>query len=238
MCTKCGEEKDISLFYKDGSKYRSECIKCTRISRRHVTREFENIEDIEGEIWRDVNNSYLVSNKGRIKSKDRYNNSVIYSEAYFLKGQLINAGSNGNGYLFVILNREGVKKREYVHRLVAKAFIKPIKDKPFVNHINGIKSDNNVENLEWVNRSENQLHRYNILKKGNTQKGKPLINNYKSIIENDEHGEIVNRFNNLREASIYYHINYTTLSSILNGKRKLNKKINIYYENGNKSIKY
>ncbi len=63
------------------------------------------------------------------------------------------------GYRFVTLSDLNHKKKSfYVHSLVAEGFIGPRQDKMDVNHINGIKSDNNVENLEYVTRSENMSH--------------------------------------------------------------------------------
>lgn len=68
-----------------------------------------------------------------------------------------------NGYYQVILSLNGVVSLQWVHRLVAKTFLgDPPKDKPHVNHINGIKTDNRVENLEWVTQSENSSHAYRI----------------------------------------------------------------------------
>lgn len=66
---------------------------------------------------------------------------------------------NGNGYKRVIIKR----KKHYVHRLVACAFIPNPQNKPVINHKNGIRSDNRVENLEWVTIAENNLHAYRVL---------------------------------------------------------------------------
>ena len=64
-----------------------------------------------------------------------------------------------NGYVYVQLNVKGVAKTHRVHRLVASAFLsKPLDKFVVVNHKNGNKSDNNVENLEWVTPRENNLH--------------------------------------------------------------------------------
>jgi len=63
-----------------------------------------------------------------------------------------------NGYLVVDLVKNGKRKKHLVHRLVCIAFLENKKNKPQVNHKNGIKSDNRLCNLEWNTRSENQKH--------------------------------------------------------------------------------
>lgn len=67
------------------------------------------------------------------------------------------------GYLFVHLWEKNKGEMRFVHRLVAEAFIANPEQKEQVNHVDGDKTNNAVENLEWATRSENQLHRYNVL---------------------------------------------------------------------------
>lgn len=109
------------------------------------------------EIWIDIKEfegKYQVSNLGRVKSlKD----SSGKHRELILKGR-----SEGHGYLKVDLSKGGKCKSMRIHRLVAEAFIPKPKNKTDVNHINGIKTDNRLENLEWVTRSENLKHAYDI----------------------------------------------------------------------------
>ena len=73
---------------------------------------------------------------------------------------------NRTGYVRAILfNGNGKIKRYFVHRLVAEAFIPNPENKPHVNHIDGDKTNNCVDNLEWVTRSENMQHAYYVLKR-------------------------------------------------------------------------
>ncbi len=67
---------------------------------------------------------------------------------------------NGSGYLFVRLCKDGIRMRQYVHRLVAVTFIENVEGKCCVNHKDGNPQNNAVENLEWVTHRENMLHAY------------------------------------------------------------------------------
>lgn len=98
------------------------------------------------EIWRPVNGAplYEVSNYGRVRN--------------IKSGRILIPIPDKDGYLRVHLNNDNNVKK--IHRLVANAFIPNLMNKPYVNHINGIKTDNTVENLEWVSNAENAKHAY------------------------------------------------------------------------------
>lgn len=120
------------------------------------------------EEWRDIpgfEEIYQVSNKGRVRSLNRisYNS---YGMPRKLKGRLMKLHLNVYGYYDVGLsNAAGKNGNIYkVHRLVALAFIPNPDNLPQVNHKNGIKTDNNVKNLEWCTNAYNVKYGYDLRK--------------------------------------------------------------------------
>ena len=99
------------------------------------------------EYWKEIKGypNRFISSKGRIKSKVRKEKYLKFTD-------------NGLGYLYVHISHNGIPKKKYVHRLVAETFIPNIENLPEVNHINGNKSDNSIDNLEWIDSRKNSHH--------------------------------------------------------------------------------
>ena len=92
------------------------------------------------------------------KERETDPNDIDKKRLFTYKGKLIPFWITKKGYCRCTLNINGNKKNHLVHQLVAKAFLSNENNKPQVNHINCIKTDNTVENLEWVTNTENNLH--------------------------------------------------------------------------------
>lgn len=115
------------------------------------------------ETWRDLEGyegMYQVSDQGRVKSLDR----IIKIEKkgkkveQRLMGKVLSPYDNRKGYLLIDLSKNGKRQREYIHRLVAKAFINNPNELPQVNHLNNVRNNNFVNNLEWTSAQGNVDH--------------------------------------------------------------------------------
>lgn len=140
------------------------------------------------EIWKPINNYesfYLISNLGRIKS--------------LKKNIVLKNLTHNHGYLSISLK----SKCFLIHRLVGIHFIPNPENKPCVNHKDGNKQNNYVENLEWVTYSENEKHACRVLGKANplTNLGKFGVkhHNHKEVIQFDLNKNFVQEFSSLRE---------------------------------------
>lgn len=117
----------------------------------------------ENEIWIDIEGYeglYQVSNYGNVRS-------LNYKRTG--KSKILKQQKHKSGYLKVNLYINGSMRTYLVHRLVCEAFIDNPENKPEVNHVDGNKGNNAIDNLEWTTRSENQIHAWNNGLKENTR---------------------------------------------------------------------
>jgi len=124
------------------------------------------VVNLENEFWKPVEGYfglYEVSNFSRIKSLKRWINNR-YS-GFWKDEMIITPSIHSTGYECVCLSKNGVGKNLRFHRIVAKAFLPNPENKPEVNHKNGNRTDNNLNNLEWCTSSYNQKHAYEKLGK-------------------------------------------------------------------------
>lgn len=115
------------------------------------------------EIWKDIEGYeglYQVSNMGRVRSLERTRsmNQDRVRKPVPVPGRILVPQKKKAGYLGVVLSKDGKQRNVRIHCIVAKSFLPNPEGKPQVNHINGIKSDNRLSNLEWATNSENQQH--------------------------------------------------------------------------------
>jgi hypothetical protein len=113
------------------------------------------------EIWKTIpkyEGMLEASNLGRIRTLDRYISRKDTGTEYFVKGKILKFNKHRDGYLKVYFSVENKGKGEFVHRLVAMAFILNPENKSQVNHIDCCKTNNNVINLEWCTNKDNQIH--------------------------------------------------------------------------------
>ena len=157
------------------------------------------------EIWYKINDyDYFVSTDGRIMNKHG-----------LIKKSIIDK----DGYRKISLWKNGKPKTFFVHRLVATYFIPNPYNKPQVNHINEIKDDNRVENLEWCTASENINHGTRNEKVRSAEMGSK--NHRAKCVEwYDLNGNLIKIFGSIKEASIETGICKTRIYECLTDKRE------------------
>ena len=169
------------------------------------------------EIWKDIpgyDGLYQVSNLGRVKSlpKKRWNGYVFTSR----KERILKPGNDNDGYERVVLCKNKRRKTYKMHRLVITTFVGVSRLE--VNHINGNKADNNIENLEYCTRSENMKHAFKTgLLLPKEQKGE---NNVNATLTDEKVKEIRNLYRGgkyfYRDLAIIYNVGIATISDVIN----------------------
>lgn len=159
------------------------------------------------EIWKDYPEFpeyYEVSNLGKIRSKNRHykkNGKPAYNRI----GKIMKVRKDWMGYMGILLSVNQSKKYHRKRaKMVALTFIPNPENKPFINHINGNKEDDRIENLEWCTSSENAKHRVHILNKKPYFLPHPGNNgdhvSAKPVLMYDFNGNFIKRYDCVKDA--------------------------------------
>jgi hypothetical protein len=190
------------------------------------------------EVWKDVpgyEGLYQASNIGRIKSLVKWDGN------HWTKEKIMSFHKDKKGYIKSSLSKDGKHKTIYVHQIICKTFIPSIENKPHINHKDGNKQDNSVNNLEWCTQQENNIHRFKVLgykisdetkkKMSLRMRGKnnPMYGTNRSGINAPTYkGKIICLNNNkiydiCSDACKDLNISASAISNVLNNKRKQSK---------------
>lgn len=170
-------------------------------------------QPVSGEQWKDVNGYeglYSVSDKGRVRSettKDGNGNKLILSQY------------DKDGYRMVSLRKDGKRKVCRVHQLVMKAFIPNPQNYTMVNHINEIRSDNRIENLEWCDAKHNSNCGTVKERRSKTLREKSLLKKRVQCYDK-ETGSFFKEFLGVKEAAREMKIDSANISRCINGSQK------------------
>lgn len=173
------------------------------------------------ELWKDIPQYaeyYQASTHGRIRAKDRIvtrtRNGVEHQ--YLRRGRIMKAHIEGSGYWQTLITVPGLKKHEKIHRLVSFAWLDNPDGKRCVNHKDGDKSNNVLQNLEWVTHSENLIHAHKTGLKKPQQLGKSGSLHHRSSAVISVNSTAIIEHGSIREASRYFGCDPKTISNHIN----------------------
>lgn len=191
---------------------------------------------MQEEIWKDIEGYeglYQVSNYGRVKSlaRTRFSKNNTIAPVY----ERILKKNNSRGYHSVTLFKNGIRKDNKVHRLVGIHFLIDSDYSLQINHINGIKTDNRVGNIEFCTAKENTCHAYKSLGRIHPTRGKFGAEHHASktiekICKNN--GKLLQSFSSIRDAERLTGIDNSSLSRACMGKQKTAGGFKWRYANG------
>ena len=166
------------------------------------------------EVWKDIEGyegHYQVSNIGNVRNTKT--------------GKLLTGDKNTVGYKRVILYTP-IKKRFFIHRLVAYHFVDGYNKSLIVNHKDGNKANNRFDNLEWVTRSENDLHAFRLgLRKAHKCTFRNEIEQY-----DIKTGEVVQVYKNAQDCCERFGVTRGVIYNTCNGKQKSCKGFGLRYK--------
>jgi len=171
------------------------------------------------EEWRDVPSFVGVlqaSNMGRIKRLPRYRNTKNGGRAYMLEKILAQTIST-YGYYKICISIDNKVHHLSAHRLIAEAFVPNPNIQHQINHINGIKTDNSIENLEWVSLTENIRHAHATGLSAVQPKGEANKLS-KKLYQYDLNGNLIKEWTGIREVCNVLKIDRSNMNRHLNGK--------------------
>lgn len=151
---------------------------------------------------------YAISNIGNVKN--------------LRTGYILEPSIRKDGYKSVLLSKDGKKMSIRIHRLVAQYFLGNSEGKPDVNHINGIKHDNRVENLEWCTKEENMTHA--------SENGLLNMKYNKNILVYDSNtDELLFTFESVKQCANFLDLDLSPIYSVLKGKRNKHHNMKFVY---------
>ena len=178
-------------------------------------------EELKNEVWRPISGYeglYEVSNLGRVKSLPRMRKGRGVG-LHRTGGRILSCnGLAGEGYPIVQLSNVSLRQF-FVHRLVADTFIPKIHGKEYINHKDGDKTNNRVDNLEWCTFSENMNHAWKTgLRKDGTHPNKKRV---RVFYQNGD----IKEYDSIADASRETGVDQSNISRLCGGNRKMIKGI-------------
>lgn len=171
-------------------------------------------------MWKEIPGyeNYLINELGDIINAKRKANIKHIEKSNHNLIECVHKYKNNSKYEEVVLSRNGNHKRILLHRLVAIAFIPNPENKPFINHKNGIKSDNRIENLEWVTHTENMQHAQNELYiKTSNHHGQSLKI---PVVQLDKKSKYIKSFESITSASVSIGVSAAGICAVCLKNRK------------------
>lgn len=186
---------------------------------------------MEKEIWKDIKGYegiYQVSNLGRIKSLERNIKTKRYNKnGLTIKEKILKPVNNSWGYQVVVLFKNSNRNPQFIHRIVCNNFIENPLNKPEVNHIDGNKKNNNVNNLEWCTSHENGIHAWKIgllddfcRKKCKENLQKAIEKNKIKVNQYDLNGNFIKTWDSAKNAESNLKINCSHITHCCRKQRK------------------